>query len=113
MKAVFLIAICAFSCGLCQEPRQDASPWKFTLKSDKGTEAFSLRAVSATQNGEIIHLRSAEIATGAVLVRADSADFNVATGQLQPHGKVTITFQNVGRGVPPGLMRELLQPAIH
>jgi hypothetical protein len=109
MKRVLIIAICsAFATGLCQEPRPAASPLAYTA-SQKGAEAFSIRAASVSQSGNRVHLRSVEIRSGAALIRADSADFDPATGQLKPHGKVTISFQKmIAGGIPANLMKEIL-----
>ena len=109
MKPALMIAICsAFAAGLCQEPQQAASPWAMTLVPEKGAGALTIRAASASQSGNSVHLRSVEITSGAVRIQADSADFDPAMRQLQPHGKVTVTFQKIAGGVPPRLMKEIL-----
>jgi hypothetical protein len=59
-----------------------------------------------------MQLRSVEIASGAILIRADSADFDPAMGQLKPRGKVTINLQKIAGGVSPSLTRELLPRSI-
>ena len=109
MKPVLIIAICsAFAAGLCQELRPAAPPWALTLASEKGANALTIRAASASQSGNSMHLRSVEITSGALVIRAESADFDSARRQLQPHGKVTVTFQRIAGGVPPDLVREML-----
>ena len=100
-----ILTICfAVAVGLCQEPRAAVSPSLFTAELEKGRDTFSIRAASFNQSGNSVNLRSVEITSGSVLIRADSADFDPATGQLNPHGKVTVSFRKVARGVPSQLL---------
>ena len=50
-----------------------------------------LSAIQTESEGEITHLRGhVEIVTGSVVIRADEADFNFSTGEVQPRGNVSI-----------------------
>jgi lipopolysaccharide assembly outer membrane protein LptD (OstA) len=59
-------------------------------------------AVSATNEGDIFHLKGdVEIRTDSILLRADEANYNHATGEIDAHGdvKVTPTSPLISRGV--------------
>jgi lipopolysaccharide assembly outer membrane protein LptD (OstA) len=49
-------------------------------------------ALSATDEGEIYHLKGAvELRTDTLLLRADEADYNHETGEINAHGDVKVT----------------------
>jgi lipopolysaccharide assembly outer membrane protein LptD (OstA) len=49
-------------------------------------------AVSATHDGEIFNLKGeVEIRTDTILLRADEATYNHATGEIEAHGDIKVT----------------------
>jgi lipopolysaccharide assembly outer membrane protein LptD (OstA) len=51
-----------------------------------------LTAVSATQEGDVFHLKGAvEIRTDSILLKADEADYNHETGEIEARGNVKVT----------------------
>jgi lipopolysaccharide assembly outer membrane protein LptD (OstA) len=52
-----------------------------------------LTAVSAIHEGEVFHLKGAvEIRTDTILLKADEANYNHATGEIEATGGVTVSL---------------------
>jgi len=72
-----------------------AQSFKFSQMSSDGRELVSINAQSMSVHGNVTHLQSPEIVIGAIVIRANQADYDRLTGEFRPRGNVRISTRQL------------------